>query len=90
MARLVDGHDGSKGGEREVDTRETATSSDTLRGAHICATNGTKLVWNSLRSTLREPSKRSEAVMEDTTCAMRRLRLVKPGCAMLRFFLQMS
>ena len=90
MARLVDGHDGSKGGEREVDTGEAVSSSDTARKSHICVTYGTRLVWNSLRSTLREPSKRSEAVMEDTTCAMRRLRLVKPGCAMFRFFLQMS
>lgn len=28
---------------------------------------GTKLVWNSFKSTLREPSKRSEAVIEETT-----------------------
>ena len=28
---------------------------------------GTRLVWNSLRSTLREPSKRSEAVIDETT-----------------------
>merc|ERR1712117_870121 len=27
---------------------------------------GTKLVWNSVRSTLRAPSNLSEAVMEDT------------------------
>lgn len=32
---------------------------------------GTRLVWNSFRSTLREPSKRSEAVMEETTRAVR-------------------
>ena len=37
---------------------------------------GTKLVWNSFRSTLSEPSKRSEAVMDDTTWAMRRFRFV--------------
>ena len=28
---------------------------------------GTRLVWNSLRSTLSEPSKRSDAVIEETT-----------------------
>ena len=30
--------------------------------------HGTRFVWNSLRSTLRDPSKRSEAVMLETTC----------------------
>jgi hypothetical protein len=30
-------------------------------------THGTKLVWNSFKSTLREPSKRREAVIEETT-----------------------
>ena len=28
---------------------------------------GTKFVWNSFKSTLSEPSNRSEAVMDDTT-----------------------
>lgn len=28
---------------------------------------GTRLVWNSLRSTLRDPSNLREAVMEETT-----------------------
>ena len=28
---------------------------------------GTKLVWNSLRSTLSDPSKRNDAVMDETT-----------------------
>merc|ERR1712010_175511 len=37
---------------------------------------GTRLVWNSVRSTLRAPSKRREAVSEEITCAMIRLRLV--------------
>merc|ERR1712146_346798 len=37
---------------------------------------GTRLVWNSVRSTLRAPSKRREAVREEITWAMRRLRLV--------------
>jgi len=30
-------------------------------------THGTRLVWNSLRSTFNEPSKRSEAVIDETT-----------------------
>ena len=42
-------------------------------------THGTRLVWNSFRSTLREPSKRRDAVIEETTCAIKRLRLVKLG-----------
>ena len=31
---------------------------------------GTRLVWNSVTSTLREPSKRREAVSDEMTCAM--------------------
>lgn len=53
-------------------------------------TYGTKFVWNSLRSTLRDPSKRSEAVMDDTTCAISRFKLVKEGEVMPRFLRQMS
>lgn len=30
-------------------------------------TYGTKLVWNSFKSTFSEPSKRNEAVIEETT-----------------------
>jgi hypothetical protein len=45
----------------EETTGAYATSGKWIRGY------GTKLVWNSLRSTLREPSKRREAVMEETT-----------------------
>ena len=30
-------------------------------------THGTRLVWNSFKSTLREPSKRRDAVMDETT-----------------------
>jgi hypothetical protein len=37
---------------------------------------GTRLVWNSVMSTLSAPSKRSEAVSEEMHCATRRLRLV--------------
>ena len=40
---------------------------------------GTKFVWNSFRSTLSEPSNRSEAVIEETTCAMIRFRLLYDG-----------
>ena len=53
-------------------------------------TDGTKLVWNSLRSTLREPSKRSEAVIDETTWAINLFKLVRLGEVMPRFFLQMS
>jgi hypothetical protein len=35
-----------------------------------------KLVWNSVMSTLRAPSNRSEAVREEITCEMRRFKLV--------------
>merc|ERR1719181_2138412 len=45
---------------------------------------GTKLVWNSVTSTLSAPSKRSDAVSEEMTCAMRRLRLVYVGRSMSR------
>ena len=54
------------------------------------ATYGTKLVWKSLRSTFNDQSNRSEAVIDETTWAMSRLRVVKLGDVMFRFFLQMS
>jgi hypothetical protein len=53
-------------------------------------THGTRLVWNSFRSTFKDPSKRREAVIEETTCAISLFKLVKLGEVMLRFFLQMS
>jgi len=71
-----------------VDPREADGISETRDTQHH--THGTKLVWNSFRSTLRDPSKRREAVMEDTTCAMSLLRLVKEGDDMPRFRRQMS
>ena len=37
---------------------------------------GIKLVWNSVTSTFRAPSKRSEAVSDEMVCETRRLRLV--------------
>merc|ERR1719164_406018 len=51
---------------------------------------GTRLVWNSVRSTLSAPSKRSDAVTEDTIWAMRRFRLVYVGRSMSRLRRQMS
>lgn len=48
------------------------------------------MVWNSFRSTFREPSKRSEAVIDETTWAMMRFRFLKPGDWMPRFLRQMS
>ena len=53
-------------------------------------TYGTKFVWNSLRSTFNEPSNRSEAVTDETTCAISLFKFVRLGEAMLRFFLQIS
>ena len=44
----------------------------------------TKLVWNSVKSTLRAPSKRRDAVMEEQTCARRRFRLVYVGRSISR------
>mmetsp|Transcript_9964 Transcript_9964/g.23845 ORF Transcript_9964/g.23845 Transcript_9964/m.23845 type:complete len:218 (+) Transcript_9964:122-775(+) len=40
---------------------------------------GTRFVWNSVTSTLSEPSKRSDAVSDEITCAMRRFRLLYVG-----------
>jgi hypothetical protein len=42
-------------------------------------TYGTKLVWNSFKSTFKDPSKRSEAVIEETTWAISRFKLVRLG-----------
>ena len=51
---------------------------------------GTRLVWNSVMSTLSAPSKRSDAVSDEHTCAMRRLRLVYVGRSMSRLRRQTS
>lgn len=61
--------DGSVGGKREVNTGESIdikrqTLSALRKGSE---THGTRLVWNSFKSTLREPSKRREAVTLETT-----------------------
>merc|ERR1719337_590996 len=45
---------------------------------------GTKLVWNSVMSTFRAPSKRREAVKDDVICAMMRFKLVYVGRSMSR------
>merc|ERR1719440_217757 len=51
---------------------------------------GTKLVWNSVTSTLSAPSNRKDAVSEEMICAIRRLRLVYVGRSMSRLRRQMS
>merc|ERR1711939_847673 len=51
---------------------------------------GTRLVWNSVTSTLRAPSNLSEAVSEEMTWAVRRLRFVYVGRSMSRRRRQMS
>ena len=53
-------------------------------------TYGTKLVWNSFKSTFREPSKRKEAVIDETTWAISLFRLENVGEVTPRLFLQIS
>jgi hypothetical protein len=60
-------NDRCKGGEGEVDTREATKSVSIDSRTTNLNTYGTKLVWNSLRSTFNEPSKRREAVIDETT-----------------------
>ena len=74
-----------------MDTRETRQKLflEKNRVGNV-VTHGTKLVWNSFRSTFKEPSNRREAVIEETTCAIRRFRLTKLGCETPRFFLQIE
>ena len=64
--------------------------SQRMEGLNEITTYGTKLVWNSLRSTFKEPSNRNDAVIEETTWAINLLRLVRLGDVMPKFFLQMS
>lgn len=90
VVRLLGGDDGRERSEGEVNTRETVVFVRHRNSSPCEHTHGTKLVWNSFKSTFREPSNRSEAVMEETTCAMRRLRLTKPGEVIPSLFLQMS
>merc|ERR1712193_487249 len=51
---------------------------------------GTRFVWNSVMSTLSAPSKRSDAVSDEVTCAKRRLRFVYVGRSMSKFRRQIS
>ena len=45
---------------------------------------GTRLVWNSVMSTLSAPSKRSDAVSEEITWPRRRFKFVYVGRSMSR------
>jgi hypothetical protein len=81
----------SKCREREMNTRETAPAfSQVVEHKEYYTTHGTRLVWNSFKSTFKEPSKRRDAVIDETTCAMRRFKFVKLGDEMPRLFLQIS
>lgn len=51
---------------------------------------GTRFVWNSVKSTLRAPSKRNDAVMDDTTCAIKRFKFVYVGRSISKFRLKSS
>merc|ERR1719469_1549452 len=51
---------------------------------------GTKLVWNSFRSTLSSPAKRRDAVIDDTALAMSRFSTSYDGRLMSRCFWQIS
>jgi hypothetical protein len=65
---VVGRNDGSEGSKREMNAGEAILAmSYVFPQLMKMATHGTKLVWNSFKSTLREPSKRREAVIEETT-----------------------
>merc|ERR1719440_1206444 len=51
---------------------------------------GTKLVWNSVMSTLRAPSNRKEAVSDDIICAINRFKFVYVGRSISKLRRQMS
>ena len=69
MVSFVRRDDRSKGGEREVDTGEAKRqlAQVNIMASRCDTTYGTKFVWNSFKSTFSEPSKRREAVIEETT-----------------------
>ena len=90
MVGLFGGNNGSKCGKGEMNAREAVEGCEQLSINHGRITHGTRLVWNSFRSTFKHPSKRREAVIEEITCEMSLFKLVKLGEVMLRFFLQMS
>ena len=73
-----------------MNTREAVQKMNIRHSTMLLNTHGTKLVWNSLRSTFKDPSKRRDAVIEETTWAINLLRLVKPGEVILSLFLQIS
>ena len=74
-----------------MNTRETAfVLKQVIEGEENNTTHGTRLVWNSFKSTFKDPSNRRDAVIDDTTCAMRRFKFVKLGDEMPRLFLQIS
>ncbi len=78
------------GSEREVNTGEPRNKLGEYDNNCSAGTYGTKLVWNSFKSTFNEPSKRSEAVMDETTWATSLLRLEKLGDTTFSLLLQMS
>jgi hypothetical protein len=67
MMSLLSRDNRSEGGKREMNTREAAQDMSQGGSINKSQTYGTRLVWNSFRSTFREPSKRKEAVIEETT-----------------------
>jgi hypothetical protein len=90
---LLRGKERGVGSQGEMNTGEAIKTLQQTRsqaGKRGQVTHGTRLVWNSFKSTLREPSKRREAVMDETTCAINRFRFVKLGWETLRRFLQIS
>lgn len=92
MFGFLDGDDRSKSSEREVNAREPKSTSlsHCAEEQSDSRTYGTRLVWNSFKSTFKLPSNRSEAVTLDTTWAMILFRLVYPGAVIPSRFLQMS
>jgi hypothetical protein len=90
VVRFLGRDNGCEGGKREVNAGEPDIRRDERRNFAFLATYGTKLVWNSFKSTFKEPSNRKDAVIEETTWAMSLFRFVKLGEAILRFFLHMS
>merc|ERR1712166_540513 len=55
-----------------------------------CLGYGTKLVWNSVTSTLRAPSNLKEAVKDEIVWEINLFRLVYVGLSMSNCLLQMS
>lgn len=51
---------------------------------------GTRLVWNSVKSTFNDPLNRNDAVTDDTICPIRRFRFEYDGRPMFKFHWHMS